>query len=125
MNTGYQVVSKISEIELLPKERYQHMFNYFKNKGRYAHNMMKGTAALHINLDYCNEEDFRKKIRTAYFLSPLVYYFLITARFLKGLLITMPVYGLLSGIIVIMTAADMSRTFLRRTILTVIMLHIF
>lgn len=84
MNTGYQVVSKISEIELLPKERYQHMFNYFKNKGRYAHNMMKGTAALHINLDYCNEEDFRKKIRTAYFLSPLVYYFFDNSPFFEG-----------------------------------------
>ncbi|MTI60672.1 MAG: glutamate--cysteine ligase [Firmicutes bacterium] len=70
---GYQPVSQIKDIPLLPKERYQYMYQYFKQTGKYAHNMMKGTASLQLNLDYRNEKDFIKKMSVAYYLSPLVY----------------------------------------------------
>lgn len=70
---GYQPVSQIKEIPLLPKERYKHMYQYFKQAGEYAHNMMKGTASLQLNLDYRDEDDFIKKMSVAYYLSPLVY----------------------------------------------------
>ena len=33
-----------------------------KPKGKYAHNMMKGTGALQIAIDYKSEEDYRKKV---------------------------------------------------------------
>lgn len=84
--TGYHPVSKIEEIKLLPKERYQYMYEYFKNKGKYAHNMMKGTSSIQVNLDYSSEDDFRKKIRVAYFLSPLIYYFFDNGPFFEGII---------------------------------------
>ncbi|MFW6022442.1 MAG: glutamate--cysteine ligase [Halanaerobiaceae bacterium] len=81
---GYQPISKIKEIELLPKKRYSFMYEYFRDKGIYAHNMMKGTASIQLNIDYSSEEDYRKKMRTAYYLSPLIYFFFDNAPFFEG-----------------------------------------
>src|SRR5690554_3480474 len=83
-NLGYQPVSSIKEIELLPKKRYHYMYDYFKAKGKYAHNMMKGTSSIQLNLDYSNEEDLRKKVRVAYFLAPLIYHFFDNSPFFEG-----------------------------------------
>lgn len=84
LTTGYQPISKIEDIELLPKKRYYYMYDYFKDKGKHAHNMMKGTSSIQVNLDYDSEEDFRKKMRVAYFLSPLIYYFFDNGPFYEG-----------------------------------------
>ncbi|KJS83117.1 MAG: hypothetical protein JM58_13220 [Peptococcaceae bacterium BICA1-8] len=69
---GYQPVSKIAEIDFNSKERYQYMARYFKEQGKYAHNMMKGTAATQLTVDYAHQDDFRKKFQVAYVLSPLM-----------------------------------------------------
>lgn len=73
LTTGYHPVTKIDEIKLLPKKRYDYMFNYFKTRGSHAHNMMKGTCALQVALDYSSEEDYRKKFRVTNALSPVLY----------------------------------------------------
>lgn len=84
MATGYHPVTKIDEIKILPKKRYDYMFNYFKKTGTHAHNMMKGTAALQISLDYLNEEDYRKKYRVINALSPVMYAILENARYFEN-----------------------------------------
>nr|WP_282580143.1 glutamate-cysteine ligase family protein [Natroniella sulfidigena] len=71
ITTGYQPKSKIDQIEWNPKQRYQIMSNYLESKGSCAHNMMKGTAALQVALDYEDESDFIHKFRIANALSPL------------------------------------------------------
>ncbi|MDR7871118.1 MAG: glutamate-cysteine ligase family protein [Tissierellaceae bacterium] len=73
MATGYHPVTKINEIKLLPKKRYDYMFNYFKTRGTHAHNMMKGTAALQVSLDFSSEEDYKRKFRVTNALSPVLY----------------------------------------------------
>ena len=73
MAVAYHPETKIEDIKLLPKGRYDIMFNYFKTKGKYAHNMMKGTGALQIAIDYKSEEDYRRKFRVANSLSPVLY----------------------------------------------------
>lgn len=72
VSLGYHPRTKISELTLLPKKRYAMMFDYFKEHGRYCHNMMKGTASTQVSIDYLNEEDFIKKFRVANFISPVV-----------------------------------------------------
>lgn len=84
LTVGYHPVTKIDEITLLPKERYNLMFDYFKDKGRNAHNMMKGTAALQISIDYKSEEDYRKKFRLANALSPVLYGLFDNAFYFEG-----------------------------------------
>jgi glutamate--cysteine ligase len=84
MATGYHPLTKIDEIKILPKKRYDYMFNYFKRTGTHAHNMMKGTAALQISVDYLNEEDYRKKIHVINALSPVMYAIFENARYFEG-----------------------------------------
>ncbi len=73
MAVGYHPVTKINEIKLLPKKRYDYMFNYFKTRGTHAHNMMKGTCALQVSLDFSSEDDYHKKFRVTNALSPVLY----------------------------------------------------
>lgn len=73
MGIGYHPKTSIDELPFNPKERYKYMSNYLKSKGDYAHNMMKGTAALQISIDYQNESDFIRKFRVANFITPLLY----------------------------------------------------
>ncbi|TDO91290.1 glutamate--cysteine ligase [Halanaerobium saccharolyticum] len=81
---GYQPRSSIEDLALLPKERYDFMYEYFKTTGKYAHHMMKGTASVQMNIDYINEEDYIKKMRVGYFLSPLIYYLFDNTPFFEG-----------------------------------------
>jgi glutamate--cysteine ligase len=81
---GYQPKSLIENITLLPKKRYDFMYKYFKNTGKYAHHMMKGTASVQMSIDYINEEDYVKKMRVGYFLSPLIYYLFDNTPFFEG-----------------------------------------
>ncbi len=90
VNLGYQPVSLIEEIPLLPKKRYDFMYDYFKKQGKYAHNMMKGTAAVHVCYDFSSERDFIKKSRVASFLVPIIYAVLDNTPFFEGEINTTP-----------------------------------
>ncbi|MBC8590968.1 glutamate--cysteine ligase [Wansuia hejianensis] len=84
ITTGYHPVTKIDEIKLLPKQRYDYMFNYFKTRGTHAHNMMKGTSALQISFDYKSQEDYIKKFRVTNALSPALYAMFENAYYFEG-----------------------------------------
>lgn len=73
INIGYVPNNYVQEINFIPKKRYEIMSEYFLNKGKYAHNMMKCTASIQVIIDYINEADYIKKFRTANFLTPLFY----------------------------------------------------
>lgn len=85
---GYHPKSSIHDIPFNPKERYVFMSEYLKNHGRYAHNMMKGTASLQVVVDYCNEEDFIKKFRVAHFLMPVLALLTDNAPYFEGAEVT-------------------------------------
>lgn len=80
---GYHPLTKIDEIKLLPKKRYDIMFNHFKDKGSHAHNMMKGTGALQVAIDYSSEEDYHKKFKTINALAPVFYALFENALFFE------------------------------------------
>jgi glutamate--cysteine ligase len=69
---GYQPHSKIEDIPFIPKQRYVFMSDYLSQKGKYALNMMKGTASTQLALDYLNEEDYTMKFQVACYLAPLL-----------------------------------------------------
>jgi glutamate--cysteine ligase len=81
---GYQPESGVEEIPLIPKERYDYMYDYFGDRGKYAYNMMKATGAIHVNLDYLNEKDYVKKNLVANVLSPLVYTVIDNSPYFEG-----------------------------------------
>lgn len=84
ISLGYQPESKIEEIPFIPKGRYKYMSEYFKKRGKHAHNMMKGTASLQITLDYSSEDDFTKKFRVANALSPIIAFMFDNSPFFEG-----------------------------------------
>ena len=84
ITTGYHPETKIEDITLLPMGRYSLMFDYFKDKGKYAHNMMKGTSALQVSIDYSSEDDYKKKYRLANALSPVLYALFDNSFYFEG-----------------------------------------
>ncbi|SDL62385.1 glutamate-cysteine ligase family protein [Halarsenatibacter silvermanii] len=84
ISLGYQPVTVIEELPLLPKKRYKHMYNYFADKGKWAHNMMKGSAALQVSIDYSSEADFRDKFAAAAWLTPVIYAVFDNSPFMEG-----------------------------------------
>jgi len=70
--TGYHPKSKVDELPLIPKKRYEYMDGYFKTTGTRGKNMMKGSAATQVSIDYENESDFSRKFRVANILGPLL-----------------------------------------------------
>lgn len=84
MTVGYQPKSKISEIIMIPKKRYSLMYNHFMTRGKYAHNMMKGTASLQVAVDYKSEKDYIKKFRVINALSPVLYALFDNSAFFEG-----------------------------------------
>ena len=81
---GYHPQTKIDDIKLLPKKRYDLMFNHFKSRGSHAHNMMKGTGAFQVSIDYLSEDDYVKKFRVINALSPVFYGLFENAYFFEG-----------------------------------------
>src|SRR6516225_7997894 len=73
LGLGMQPVSAIPEIELLPKDRYRIMYPYMARMGRLGQRMMKQTAGVQANLDYCDEADAMRKMRVSMGLVPLLY----------------------------------------------------
>jgi glutamate--cysteine ligase len=73
LGLGMQPISRIDEIELLPKARYRIMYPYMARKGRLGQRMMKQTAGVQSNLDYGDEADAMRKLRVGMGLVPLLY----------------------------------------------------
>ncbi|MGH7949624.1 MAG: glutamate--cysteine ligase [Candidatus Binataceae bacterium] len=73
LGLGMQPVSRIDEIELLPKARYHIMYPYMARKGRLGQRMMKQTAGVQANLDYASEADAMRKLRVSFGIVPLLY----------------------------------------------------
>lgn len=84
ITVAYHPISKIDEIKIIPKKRYDYMYEHFKKKGKYAHNMMKGTASFQVAVDYSSEEDYIKKFQVANALSPIFYAIFDSGYYFEG-----------------------------------------
>ncbi len=73
LGLGMQPLSRIDQIELLPKARYRIMYPYMARMGTLGQRMMKQTAGVQANLDYSDEADAIRKLRVSMGIVPLVY----------------------------------------------------
>ncbi len=69
---GYSPVEPASEIELIPKKRYEIMDRHFAKIGAYGTCMMRGSAATQVSIDYADEADMARKLRLATAISPII-----------------------------------------------------
>src|SRR5205809_769139 len=72
LGLGMQPVSRLAEIEWVPKKRYRIMAPYMLRVGTLGQRMMKQTATVQANIDYRDEEDAMAKFRTGMGLTPII-----------------------------------------------------
>ena len=72
LGLGIQPVSRLDEIEWVPKQRYRIMGPYMTRVGTLGQRMMKQTATVQANIDYSDERDAMLKMRVGMGIAPLV-----------------------------------------------------
>jgi len=72
LGLGMQPVSRLEEIEWVPKKRYRIMAPYMLKVGTLGRRMMKQTATVQANIDYHDEKDAMAKFRTGMGLTPIL-----------------------------------------------------
>jgi glutamate--cysteine ligase len=72
LGLGMQPVSRVEEIEWVPKPRYRIMGPYMLKVGRLGQRMMKQTATVQANIDFSDERDAMAKFRAGMGLAPIL-----------------------------------------------------
>jgi glutamate--cysteine ligase len=72
LGLGMQPVSRVDEIEWVPKQRYRIMGPYMTRVGTLGQRMMKQTATVQANIDYADERDAMAKMRVGMGIAPLL-----------------------------------------------------
>lgn len=69
---GYAPVDRATDIELIPKKRYQFMDKHFAEVGPYGTCMMRGSASTQVSIDFANRKEAIRKMRLAYCAAPII-----------------------------------------------------
>ncbi|MGE5820450.1 MAG: glutamate--cysteine ligase, partial [Deltaproteobacteria bacterium] len=72
LGLGIQPVSRLDDIEWVPKKRYRIMGPYMPKVGALGQRMMKQTATVQANIDYLDEKDAMAKFRAGMGLAPIL-----------------------------------------------------
>lgn len=72
LGLGMQPVSRLDEIQWVPKQRYRIMGPYMPTVGTLGQRMMKQTATVQANIDFLDETDAMLKFRTGMGLAPVL-----------------------------------------------------
>jgi len=81
---AYRPDRRADDVELLPKDRYRFMDAHFRKTGSYGRQMMRGSAATQVSIDYTDEADAVYKMRIATLLGPLFALATDTSTFFEG-----------------------------------------
>jgi glutamate--cysteine ligase len=73
-----------AETPVMPKSRYQIMADYMPKVGSLGLDMMFRTATIQVNLDFCDEEDMRRKMRVGLALQPVATALFANSPFTDG-----------------------------------------
>lgn len=63
LSVGFRPFGTLEDVPWMPKKRYALMREYMPTRGALAHEMMKRTATVQVNLDYQDSEDAGCKMR--------------------------------------------------------------
>jgi glutamate--cysteine ligase len=72
LGIGFRPFGRLDDVPWMPKGRYAVMRDYLPTRGRLAHEMMKRTATVQVNVDYADERDAAAKLRCIYSVTPLL-----------------------------------------------------
>ena len=65
LSVGFRPFGKLEDVPWMPKRRYEIMREYMPTRGALAHEMMKRTATVQVNLDFGDPDDAASKLRCA------------------------------------------------------------
>jgi glutamate--cysteine ligase len=71
LSVGFHPLAAQRQLPWVPKQRYAVMREYLPKLGSGAHDMMRRTATVQVNIDFSDEEDALRKLRVGLLLSPL------------------------------------------------------
>ncbi len=74
----------LSDLKLMPKERYQIMSNYMPKVGQKGLDMMMRTTTIQANFDFSSEEDMVKKFKVSQSIQPLIIALYANSPFISG-----------------------------------------
>jgi len=105
LTMGMRPIGHVDDVSWLPKRRYTIMRPYLPTRGARAHEMMKLTATIQVNLDYMDEEDAASMLECAQRISPIVSALNANSPFVNGSLT-----GLMSNRCAVWLETDPDRT---------------
>ena len=65
LGLGFRPFGTRDDVPWMPKKRYAIMREYLPTRGSLAHDMMKRTATVQVNVDYADEDDAAAKLKCA------------------------------------------------------------
>ena len=102
---GYDPKWKRSEVDWMPKGRYEIMKNYMPKVGDLGLDMMLRTCTIQVNLDYSNEQDMVEKFQISLALQSIGTALFANSPFIEG-----KPSGYLSSRAMVWTDTDSERT---------------
>jgi glutamate--cysteine ligase len=84
MGLGFHPFSTWDDIPMVPKNRYEVMKRYMPRVGKRGLDMMKRTATVQANYDWCDEADMVSSHQTALLVAPLVAALFANSPFVEG-----------------------------------------
>ena len=86
LGLGFHPTASRAEINWMPKGRYKIMRDYMPKVGNLGLDMMLRTCTIQTNLDYCDEQDMRRKFKTSLALQPVATALFANSPFKDGAL---------------------------------------
>ncbi|MBI3200186.1 MAG: glutamate--cysteine ligase [Myxococcales bacterium] len=84
LGVGFHPTARQDQLTWVPKQRYGIMERYLPTRGAGAHDMMRRTATVQANLDFCSEADAMEKLRVCLVLAPLINAMTANSPFKEG-----------------------------------------
>lgn len=84
LTMGLRPVGHVDDVAWLPKRRYEIMRPYLPTRGARAHEMMKLTSTIQVNLDFMSEEDAASMLECAQRISPVISALNANSPFIKA-----------------------------------------
>ena len=84
LNLGFRPVTRLEDVPIMPKGRYNIMRRYMPNVGGLGLNMMLRTCTVQTNLDFGSESDMVKKFRVGLALQPVATALFANSPFTDG-----------------------------------------
>jgi len=84
LGVGFHPLAKQEDLPWVPKLRYGIMRRYLPTRGAGGLDMMRRTATVQANFDYCDEADALRKLRVSLRISPIITALFANSPFVEG-----------------------------------------